>query len=142
MNKKIFIKAALDGLIQNLILVCSGTFLFSVYAVSLSVRQYLLAGLFGAILSAVVYVLLIPKESNNKVIICFSLIGMLFFVLSIVTMLVIRLTFTFDILPLREVNNADGILFLFAAGFFVLASITLRVCIFVVLIVRNKYRQN
>lgn len=141
MKKRIFLKAVLDGLIQSLILVCLETFSISVYASNLSLEQHLLIGASSAVLSAVVYVVLTLKESNNKKLACFSLISILFFVLNMVSILAIRLTFRFNFMPLREVNNADGILILFIIGCYILVSIILRICVFVISIIKNIHRK-
>lgn len=138
MRKNFIIKAALDGLIQSLILFFSGIFLFSIYASNLSLQGYLLIGLLGAIFSTIVYIAHILKESNIKVIAFTSLTSKLFFFLFMAIMLGMHLIFRFNFLPLREINDADGILFLFTSGCFILASIIIRTCIFVVLIVMHK----
>lgn len=137
MNKKHFLKAVLDGFIQSLVLVCLGVFVISTYTSNLSLRQHILIGILGAILSSIVYFVLTMKESNNKAIMCYSLLSIIFFALCIIIILAFRLTFTFDFGFLRETNNSDGILLLFAIGSFILASIMLRLCIFASLVIKN-----
>lgn len=137
MNKRIFIIAVFDSFIQSLLLVCLGTFSISVYSSKLSLNQYLLIGVLSAILSAVVYVVVMLKESNNKKLVCFLLLGLLCFVLSMVLMLAILIIFKFNFIPLREVNNADGILILYTTGCYILVSFILRLCAFVISIIKN-----
>ena len=139
MNKKLFKKAALDGLIQSLILFCLETFLVSKYFSNVSLKRFLLVGLFSAVLSTVVFVMFTIKESTNKAIMFFWIISTLCFILCDVVMLALRLTFKLDFLPLREVNNANGILIVFAIGCFMLSTIILRVCAFIVLIIKNQH---
>lgn len=140
MNKRILIKAVFDGLIQSLILAGLGTFSISVYSANLALEQYLLIGVICAIFSAVVYAVFTVKEFSNKKIIYFSLVGILCFVLSIVSILALYLTFSFNFVPLREINNADGILILFSIVCYILASIIFRICIFVLSIIKNTHQ--
>lgn len=137
MNKRFFIIAVLDSFIQSLILVCLGTFSISVDSSNLSLNQYLLIGVLSAILSAVVYVVVMLKESNNKKLVCFLLLGLLCFILSMVLTLAILIIFKFNFIPLREVNNADGILILYMTGSYILVSFILRLCAFVISIIKN-----
>ncbi|MBR4058022.1 MAG: hypothetical protein IKK00_07855 [Oscillospiraceae bacterium] len=141
MNKRIVLKAALDGLIQSLILVCLGTFSVSVYASNLSLEKHLLIGASSAALSAFVYVALTLKESDNKKLTRFSLNSLLFFILSTVVIFAIRLTFRFGFMPLREVNHADGILLLFVIGCYILASIVLKICVYIISVIKNIHRK-
>lgn len=137
MNKRILIKAVFDGLIQSLILVCLGIFSISEYASNLSLEQYLSVGALSAIFTSVVYIVLIPKEPNNKIFMYFSLLCIFCFVLSMVSVLAILLTLRLDLSSLRKVNNADGILILFITGGYLLASTILRVGVFVATIIKN-----
>ena len=138
MNKRTFIKAIFDGFIQSLFSVCIGTFSVSVYSSNLSLKQYMLIGVLGAILSTFVYVVLMLKESSNKKLVCFSLLGLFCFVLSMIFMLAILIIFKFNFVPMREVNNADGIFILFAIGCYFLVSFILRICTLAILIIKNR----
>lgn len=135
--KKYFLKALLDGFISSLVLDCLDIFLLSVYASSLSLKQYLLLGVLGAMISSAIYFVFILKESSNKNILRFSLMSIFSFILCMAIMLGIHLTFSIDFLPLREVNNGDGIMLLFTIGSFILSSIVIRFYIFSTLIIKN-----
>lgn len=137
MNKKIIFKAILDGFISSFVLNCLGIFLVSIYASNLSLEQCLLIGFLTAMLFTTVFAMLMLKESSNKAIMCYSLISIVSFAFFVAIMMVFQLTFKFDFMIIRETNNADGILLIFTIVCFVLSSVLLRACAFILLIIRN-----
>lgn len=140
MNKKMILKAILDGFVESLTLICLGLFLVSTYALNLTLNHGLWLGFLGAVICVVVFALLIRKETSNKVIILYFLINIFSFILCYAIMMSIRMVSEFEIFSLRDVNNGDGILLLFVNGCFVLSSLVLRVCVLVVLAIKNKVR--
>ena len=125
MNKKVFFRAILDGVFQSLILTCLVMFTISEYTSILSLEQILLIAASCAVLSSVHYTILALKESTKKKLVYFSLTSFLGFFLSMVITVIFRISVRLNVWPLREVNNADGILILFAIGCYILTSIIL-----------------
>ena len=145
MTKKILTKAFFDGLTQFFILFCLGDFVFSVFSENWSLEHFILLALLGAILSAFMCVIFTHKILSNSAIVCFSLTSILCFLLCVASMLAIRILFkvqSVQIFPMRDINDADGILFLFSTGYMILFSIILKVCIFIILIIRNAFHKN
>ena len=135
MNKRIIIKSIFDSLSQSLIFGCLGV--LGIYD-PLSLNEYMMIGVLGAILSSSIYIVLALQETENKNFVCFTLIGIPVFALFTVLLLAIRITFKFDFLPPPpEVNNANGIIILFTQGCYIITSFILRTCCFVILIIKN-----
>jgi hypothetical protein len=133
-NKRIIIKSIFDSLSQSLIFACLGV--LGIYDL-LSLNEYMMIGVLGAILSSSIYIVLALQETENKNFVCFTLIGIPMFALFTVLLLAIRITFKFDFLPSPEVNNANGIIILFTQGCYIITSFILRTCCFVILIIKN-----
>lgn len=138
MNKRIIIKSTIDGLTQSLIFACLGFFCISEYASTLSLKQYLMIGVLGAILSAAVYIVLALKETKNKNLVCFSLTSILWFALFTVLLLTIYVTFNIEFLPFHKANNVNGIMILFTQACYILVSFVLRTSCFVIMIIKHK----
>ena len=150
MSDKIFLKAAPDGIVQSLILFLSAEYTMSVYSSNQSViyQLFFISGL-CAILSATIYFLFLMKETCNKRIAFFSLSSILWFILTVVVILIILIAvptilqnqFPISVFPLREeVNNADGIWMMFVTGAFILFSFVLKLILFLTFIIRNMYK--
>lgn len=133
MNKKRILNAFIDGIIQSFLVFFAGVFPVLLNVPSLSLTQYLLLGALTGLFSAVVFFILAQKESNKRRIIQFSLFCVLWFVLCTVILLIIWSSLPVGCLPLRELNNADGLLILFTQGSYILSSLILRLCIFLIL---------
>lgn len=140
MNKKIYWKATIDGLFGSLILQFLNTFCISVFSTGYSFEQFFLVTIFGALLSTSIYCIFLLKEYENKKVRYFTALGFLFFIIGRVIFLFLDLTVKWEILPLRETNSADGLLIIFMAVCFILTSILLRACVFILLMIRNKRR--
>ena len=135
MKKALFVRAALDGVVQSIVFAFYGAFLISVYATGISLGYRMLIGVVAAIGSAGICVLLMQKAISKKEIVAFAVGSTLCFILGVAIALAIRLTFSLELLPLRVTNNADGLVLLFGIGCFIAASLVLRACIFAVLLV-------
>lgn len=139
MNKKLVFYAVLDGFIGSLILIVLGAFLVSTYAALLSLKHCFLLGFFAAILYTVLFIVPTRKETNNKAILCYLLISIFSFVLCYIIMIACRAISGFTLLPMREVNNADGISILFVSACFILSSFVLKVFALIVPIIKKRY---
>lgn len=137
MKKKNLIKALLDGLVQSVSLICLLDLFLSVYTSNFSLIQYTLYTIISAIICSIVYFILVLKEVNNKIIIGISLGSVLSFVVLSGIFLVSRLAFTASLFPLREINNADGILVLLTSVCFLIYVAVLKLSIFIFFLVKN-----
>lgn len=138
MNKKIFLKAILDGFIQSFCLICLVIIIVSEYSPSTNPTYLRLLVMFGAGSVGFVYFLLIRKESSNKAIIYLTLTSILFFVLWLIIMIILYTIIPTDFLTaLHEANIADGILTVIVSRLFLLYSFVLKVCVLIALVIKN-----
>ena len=137
MKRICLLKSVLDGIIQFIFLIGLSTFTTSEYTQFYSLKHFMLISILGAILLTVVYLVFMIKETNNRMIVWFSLSSFCSFCLCITILFVARLTFTIDNFYMRQINNADGILIIFTLACFFLTLVVLRLCVFVMLIIKN-----
>lgn len=141
MSKRLAFKAVLDGFIGGSVLYLIGSLLVSSYAVDLNITHYLLLGLLPAILYALLFVILTHNISSIKTVLYYFLISVFSSVLWIFILINGTTVFGIDFFPVREANNADGLLILFISGCFAFASVVLRCCVLVVRIILKKTKQ-
>lgn len=135
LNNKTCIKAVGNGLVQNLFYVCMELFFFSTFTSSLSIKNWIILGIISAFFNAFVCFALTATETQNKTLALFLLISVSSFVVWFIILSLIINTF-FNI-PIRIIDNGDGILFLLSFGCHFLESAILNGCVFVVLFIRN-----
>lgn len=138
MNKKIFIKAACYGFIQSLVLNCLLFFYLSVYSSNISLKQYVLSGMFCSIVFSIVYCVIARNLTDSRVLFSFSITSMICYILGMLLVIMFCLIFNKTFLTLREVNNSDGISILFFVIFYISVSVILKTVFFTYLIIRNK----
>ena len=136
--KNALLKGTLAGYAGSLSLICSVTFLFLPFGRNISP---IVIGLFGAFISSILYILLAWRIKNNTEIICYSLVSFISFAVFMVVHIAIRVSIPPVFGILRENDNADGIFLLFIIGTFAAASLFLKLCAFIVFIVRNIYKK-
>lgn len=130
MKRQVILRGFWDGFIGSSILNCSISFLF----VMSSVNTFpLLIGLLGAGISSVIYFFLMRRNSTNKEMIYSSLISVFCFVVFIVITLAVHISIPFNILALREGNNADAIILLLMIGSFIITSALMKLLILIML---------
>ena len=122
----------IDGVICAVILYLLEEYACSVYLFSADdwerdMKRLLLMCALGALLSAAVFWRLICRERDNGWLWAQFTISAVGAVVSYgVILLVLNLVLRIDLLPLRPLSNADGLILLFVFGLFVLSSLGLR----------------
>lgn len=137
MKNRIVLRAAIDGIFQGFLLFILGEFLISIYAQKFSLeKQLLLCGIL-AISSAIVYYFLLFRSFYNKVI-KFSLYSIVWFCISVFLMFINYLTVSFHILPIRQLNEGDGIILIITDVAFILLSIFSKLTVFLISLIKSK----
>lgn len=136
MSKKVVLKSVLDGIIQGVGLALLTSYIVSVYAQDQSVTQYMVIGVLGGVLSAVVYFLFLIRESSNKVVIIFTISSTICCILTVAVVFLIQFI-PGDLFPRRELTNADGIAILLANGSYAFLSVFLKFIFFLTFIIKN-----
>ena len=107
---------------------------FSQFASETPMENHLIIACIVALLTAIVYFLLMHKEQNNKKVLKITAISFLCFIVSSP----IFIALPFSIFPQREIGDAEGIgLMLVLASFFITAFVV-RLGILIGICVRNK----
>ena len=145
MKNKMILKAIIDGAVLTIVLVL----LNGLESTSLMLHRNGLTALIiisaaVAILFAVIYLLMLRKETINKVIIRFSLISVLCFVITLIVVMAVCITLHISVANIfssRELGNVDGIILLLITGTFVAVSTVVRLGILVALLIKNNRRE-
>ena len=140
MNRVKSVKAILDGLLRSVMVEQLGGFLVSTYALGIPPKQCVVLGALCAIVATIVSLILMPKYCKSKVMLSFFVLSTLAFAASVILLFSFNLMCPLSIWPLRELNNADGVLLIFAIGSFLLLSFFLRASILLALVIKNLYK--
>ena len=138
MNKTYFTKAIIDGLIHSCFFTFLGRIVVLIYSSNRDVYLCALIVLLFAILSATIHFVLMAKVKDKKTLMFFSITCILSFILCSLIILLINITFKFSVFPIKESNNVDGLLILFASCSYLLLSTIIRMGILIALAIRNK----
>ena len=140
--KKYVIKAMLDGFMQELILFLLTNFNLSKYTSNFTLKNILVLTVLCSVLSSVIYSIFIKKVNSIKKKISFSIISQLSFVVFALIILALRVTVSLNILPLREINNADGLLILLSTVFYIFISFIFKLFILIILCIKQRKKEN
>lgn len=130
--KKLWGKAAVDGLLQGLFFCLLGEFVISKQMAELSYTLPLWAAVGGGAIFSVVYAVFVLKEPTVGRAIGMTLAAVPFFVLFPVLFQIPGIC----VFPPRETNNADGLLIMLALGGYLLVALVLRIGVLAAAIVR------
>ena len=139
MNKKVFLKASIDGLTQGIASACLGQFLISTYTFDFTLTQCMVFGTVLAIICGSLYLGLVINERQNKSILLFSLVSILIFIGTFLCVTIFQVSCSYSPISLREVNNADGVLLLVSMLFTFALSFVLKLSIFFLMLIKNSF---
>lgn len=137
MKNSIFLKSVISGMSQGIIFYVLNEFFISICAQELLLNCQLMICGVGAIALALIYFLFICMESDNKKIIKFALLDTLWSIFSLIVVFVIYQMFSFHLFPIRQINEADGILLLVTNIVSILLPLILKSIIFLIVITKN-----
>lgn len=136
-KRNILTKSLLNGLFQSLTLYSIGESVVSIYTQDFSLNQYLFLTFAAAVISAILYFILIHEERNNKNLFLISLFSFLWFLLGLVVLLIGKNIIPLKLFSQRAFDNSDGIVLLILFGTWMITSIVLHLAILLIFIVRN-----
>lgn len=137
MKKTSYIKAITDGSFQGFCVIKLLLGLaFSQFASETPMENHLIIACIVALLTGIVYFLLIRKEHNNKSLFKLSAISFLCFIVS--SPILFALPFT--IFPQREIGDTEGIFLMLVLAFFFITALVVRLGFLVGVLVWNKKR--
>lgn len=130
----------MDGLLFIVGLVAVNIFITLPSSADFELQHYFyIAIAFGLILS-LLHAVFLSKMENNKDIVKHKIKCILFSVITLILVFVLSVAIPERIFPVRLLNNADGLILLFANQCYVLVSVFSRVTISIVLVVKNMLR--
>lgn len=138
MNKKTFAISLFDGIFQAFSLILLSEFIISIFIKNPSFVFHLLVSLIFAFFSAIIFFVCISKTHPTKTWF-FVLNSTLVFLLSVVLLIICKITFHFSFFTVRETNGADGIIVLFVVATFILFSIIFRYIAFIFYSKKSKH---
>ena len=140
-KKKFYLQAIVDGSLRSFLGSLLDVFILSIYASNLAFEHFVIIALICGILSSTLYWVFIRKENSNKSIIIFSLLSMGGCIVSYGIILMLQIFGWFVSLPVREVNNADGLIVMMIAGVYLGSAFLMRLAIFIWQIARNSHKK-
>ena len=136
MLKKWYIRAALSGCVNALLLNLMLDFSLSVYAKE-PLEYSLVLAIVCAVIGSIAFMKLALPVKNFNNVLAFYAVALLFFLAAFVLFLGLPSPF-----QLRGTNNADGLLMMFVAGVYGLVAVAIRIIVSIFVIISKKYGKN
>lgn len=137
MLKTWYIRAALNGLINALLLDLALDFSLSIYTENMALEWNFVISAVCAVIGVLAFLMLLPTAQRFTKIIAFITLSIISFFLTFLLFFCLPSPF-----PLRPTNNADGLLLMFLVlNFGVIAALG-RVILLISMTVKNHYEKN
>lgn len=137
MKSKQYFIPTLDGFFQGFCVIkLLLDYFVSQFSNETSLQIDIMVSGFVALITAIVYFLVIHKERNNKNLLKFSAISFLCFVVSVPVLVALP----FHIFPQRELDTVEGFLIISIFSIFFITALVVRLGILVGVLLRNKIK--
>lgn len=135
-SKHLSQRAALNGLINALLLNLALDFSLSTYTENMAIEWGFVISAICALIGALAFMKLLPPDHSLTGTFAFLALSLITFIAAFLLLFCLPNTF-----PLRTTNNADGLLIMFLAMNFGLIAVIGRMIIIVSRIIKNRYEK-
>ena len=133
MLKTWYIRAALNGLINALLLDLALDFSLSIYTENMALEWNFVISAVCAVIGVLAFLMLLPTAQRFTKIIAFITLSIISFLLSFLLFFCLPSPF-----PLRPTNNADGLLIIFLVLNYIIISVLVVIIVIIKNVISNK----